>query len=174
MLRVVIDTSTLISYVLTAGEITSRIIAGWRAEELVVLSTPQTRQELRRVLESPRILRRTQSPLTRLADDMERFSLRIAGSLQLTGICRDPKDDIFLACAVEGQADYLISSDRDLLDLVRYQEVCILNPGEFLVAWQLARLPLEAIREQYSHSALATIQATLCLDVNTLSKLSSL
>lgn len=174
MLRVVIDTSTLISYVLTAGEITSRIIAGWRAEELVVLTTPQTRQELRRVLESPRILKRTYSPLNRLADDMERFSLRVPGSLQLTGICRDPKDDIFLACAVEGQADYIISSDNDLLDLRHYREICILNPGEFLAAWQLARLPLETIREQYSDSALAIIQATLCLDAKTLSKVSSL
>jgi predicted nucleic acid-binding protein len=29
----------------------------------------------------------------------------------------DPDDEIFLLCALDGQADYLVSEDRDLLDL---------------------------------------------------------
>lgn len=30
---------------------------------------------------------------------------------------RDPDDEVFLLCAMEGDADYLVSEDRDLLDL---------------------------------------------------------
>ena len=48
-------------------------------------------------------------------------------------ICRDPKDDKFLAAALAGQADYIISGDADLLVLVRFQGIPILTPAEFLV-----------------------------------------
>jgi len=46
MLRVVIDTSTLVSFALTAGDITRQIIGAWRAEEFTLLTTPATRDEL--------------------------------------------------------------------------------------------------------------------------------
>ena len=41
----------------------------------------------------------------------------VPGALQLPGVTRDPKDDPLVACAVEGGTDYLVSGDRDLLDL---------------------------------------------------------
>ena len=47
----------------------------------------------------------------------------------------DPRDDGVLACAVEGEAHYLVSSDPRLLDIGRYEEVCIVNPGQFLLAY---------------------------------------
>jgi predicted nucleic acid-binding protein len=50
--------------------------------------------------------------------------LQTAETIQLTGIPavnRDPKDDKVLATAVAGKADYLVSEDRDLLDMERYE-----------------------------------------------------
>jgi uncharacterized protein len=32
-------------------------------------------------------------------------------------ICRDPKDDFLLALAVKGKADFLLTSDKDLLEI---------------------------------------------------------
>ena len=29
--------------------------------------------------------------------------------------CRDPKNDKFLECAVDGKANYLVSADKDIL-----------------------------------------------------------
>ena len=46
--------------------------------------------------------------------------------------CRDPKDDQFLAAAVCGQADYIVSVDEDLLVIVSYRGIRILSPGAFL------------------------------------------
>jgi putative PIN family toxin of toxin-antitoxin system len=48
-------------------------------------------------------------------------------------ICRDPKDDKFLAAALAGQADCIISGNADLLVLVRFQGIPVLTPAEFLV-----------------------------------------
>lgn len=45
----------------------------------------------------------------------------------------DPADNIFLECAVDGNADYIISGDKHLLDLKTYSDIQILKPKEFLV-----------------------------------------
>ena len=49
-----------------------------------------------------------------------------------TGTSRDVDDDKFLALAVTGQADAIISGDRDLLDLVSHEGIPVLTPARFL------------------------------------------
>lgn len=53
-------------------------------------------------------------------------------------ITRDPKDDYLIAYAVVGQADYLVSGDKDLLELQTAVPVTILNSTQFR---QLLRQP---------------------------------
>lgn len=74
MLRVVLDTSSLVSYVLTQGDIMRRVIAHWRANRMVVLSSPQTRAELAAVLDRPQIRRRASSSLNELVQGVERYT----------------------------------------------------------------------------------------------------
>ena len=50
----------------------------------------------------------------------------------MKGVCRDPKDAIFIACAVEGEADYIVSWDKDLLDLGEYQGIKIVRAEAFV------------------------------------------
>jgi len=45
---------------------------------------------------------------------------------------RDPEDDKFLAAALEAQADYIVTGDKDLLDLKAYKNVRIATPARFL------------------------------------------
>ena len=47
-------------------------------------------------------------------------------------VSRDVKDDKFLATAVAGGADYLVSEDQDLLVLERYEGVRIIDTRTFL------------------------------------------
>ena len=47
-------------------------------------------------------------------------------------ICRDIDDNKFLECSVSGAADYLVSADKDLLDLVEYKGVKIISTQEFI------------------------------------------
>jgi uncharacterized protein len=46
----------------------------------------------------------------------------------LTGIVRDPNDDIIVACAVAANADFLVSRDKDLLTLSSYESINMLTP----------------------------------------------
>lgn len=46
--------------------------------------------------------------------------------------CRDPKDDKFLELAVNGEADFIVSGDDDLLVLDPFGGIPILTPDKFL------------------------------------------
>jgi len=50
------------------------------------------------------------------------------------GITRDPKDDAIVACAEEGEAEYIVSGDHDLLSLGEYRGIQTLTPRSFLEA----------------------------------------
>lgn len=46
---------------------------------------------------------------------------------------RDPADNQVLETAVTGKCDFLITGDKDLLSLAKYNQVQIVNPAKFLV-----------------------------------------
>lgn len=47
-------------------------------------------------------------------------------------ICRDPDDDHVLGTAIAGNADCIVTGDRDLLVLERFRVVEIVSPSEFM------------------------------------------
>lgn len=47
-------------------------------------------------------------------------------------VCRDPDDDVLLACALAAQADCIISGDQDLLTLKSFESISILNADQAL------------------------------------------
>ena len=47
-------------------------------------------------------------------------------------VCRDPKDNMILELAVSGQADCIVTGDKDLLTLNPFRRIQILTPTEFL------------------------------------------
>jgi len=44
----------------------------------------------------------------------------------------DPDDDKFLAVAIEGCANYIVSGDKHLLSLGKFENIKILNSRQFL------------------------------------------
>ena len=167
MLRVVVDTSSLVSYALTQGNLMRRVVAHWRAGTFTLLSSPATRAELAGVLARPAIRELAVAPLDDLVRGLERFSVHVPGDLFITGAYRDPKDDPFLACAVQGGAHYLVSSDRDLLDMRCYRDVAIVNPGQFLLALELYPMGVAAMTARFSRDVLEGIQASVPLEPET-------
>ena len=47
-------------------------------------------------------------------------------------VCRDPDDDKFISCAVDGKCIYIVSGDKDLLSLEHNDNVEILTVAQFL------------------------------------------
>ncbi|NCO65593.1 MAG: putative toxin-antitoxin system toxin component, PIN family [Candidatus Aquicultor secundus] len=63
---------------------------------------------------------------------LSKYSQRTPGELKIDVITEDPSDNMFLVCAVEGKADFIISGDNHLLDVGTYQGIQILTPCEFV------------------------------------------
>ena len=47
-------------------------------------------------------------------------------------VCRDPNDDKFINCAIDSKAYYIVSGDKDLLTLEKYDNIEIITVGQFL------------------------------------------
>jgi putative PIN family toxin of toxin-antitoxin system len=47
-------------------------------------------------------------------------------------VCRDPDDDKFFECAVEGRAQYIVSEDRDILDVGVYEGIKTITADELI------------------------------------------
>jgi putative PIN family toxin of toxin-antitoxin system len=54
-------------------------------------------------------------------------------SVQVTGIATHPEDDLVLATALSGNAQFLVTGDRQLLKLRDYKGIRIVDSAEFLV-----------------------------------------
>lgn len=62
------------------------------------------------------------------------FAEVIKPNISLSVITRDPDDNRVIECAVDGRCEYVVSRDRDLLDLERYDEIEIVDVERFLEA----------------------------------------
>lgn len=90
-------------------------------EILEVLARPEIRGKFRMLekLDLPKILE-----IIRQAETVELN--------RVPRVSRDTKDDPFLATAKAAQADYLVSADKDLLDLKEYEGIPIIDAEAFL------------------------------------------
>jgi len=47
-------------------------------------------------------------------------------------VSRDQKDDKILQCGLDGNVDYIVTGDKDLLVLKEYETIKIINPKDYL------------------------------------------
>lgn len=59
-------------------------------------------------------------------------ALLVSASPLPEGVCDDPDDDKFLACAVASESNIVVSGDRLLLNVSGHQKIEVFNPREFL------------------------------------------
>jgi len=69
----------------------------------------------------------TRIPLQELLSKFE--IIRVSSDIQAS---RDPDDNKFISCAVDGKCLYIVSGDDDLLSVGNYGDVEILTVAEFL------------------------------------------
>ncbi len=130
-MRYVFDTNVLISALLIAHSLPAQALRKAENTGIVLYSRPVL-EEIVEVLSRPRLVRYLDE------DTTPQFLARIYRSWEEVSIihtvkaCRDPKDDKFLELALNGEADVLITGDKDLLALHPYQGLPIVTPANFL------------------------------------------
>jgi uncharacterized protein len=134
VIRAVLDTNLIVSYLLTQGETMSRLIAHWEQGHFVHLVSPQMVAELSEVVNRPRLHQYMGTDPAVVLDLIEADAELTPGKLVLKDVYRDPKDDQFIACALEGEAAYLVTGDADLLEMESYQGVIMIRAYDFAVS----------------------------------------
>lgn len=131
MKRVVLDTNVTIAAFFWKGY--PRIIYDLiREKKLVMLLSSDMGKEFIRVVGYPKfgLTSKEIPPFVRNLRSNAEF-VEIKSKISL--ISDDPTDNIFLECAIDGDADYIISGDKHILDLGKYENIQIVNPKEFLL-----------------------------------------
>ena len=129
-LRGVFDSNVLVSAALLAG-VPRRAFDKLLDNGTVLVSFPV-------LLELADVLNRPKFDEYVTHDERMRFMvsfLKVAEMIEIDEtitVCRDPKDDKLLELAVCGNADFLITGDKDLLILNPFRGVEIITPREFL------------------------------------------
>ena len=134
-MRAVIDTNIWIRRLLGSNSISARAADKALDESDVFISEPV-------VDELVDVLSREKWDRYVSVDERQEFLdklLRAASPISVLSEiaeCRDPKDDKFLALALDAEADYLITDDKDLLVLHPWRGIEILSSADFLAKFE--------------------------------------
>lgn len=132
-IKVVIDTQLFLRATLNRLTLTGKIVFEM-SEKYDVIFSVETKNELISVLRRPK-LRAKFSQLTekRIQATLGVFESGILVQLpdEIPNVARDPKDNIFLACALVGLANYIVTEDQDLRVLHPYKGIAIIGIGDF-------------------------------------------
>ena len=135
VLRVVLDTNVFVSGLLSKTGLPAKILDAWRAGQYLLIASPPIVAEIKRVLQAPRIREKyfiTDGDIEQLIILLEKEALIVPGYTDVKdAIPDDPSDEMFLACAVDAAADFIVSGDRHLLEISEYKGISIITVNEF-------------------------------------------
>ena len=136
MIRAVLDTNTLVSAVINVPfSVSQEIYQNFINKHFELIISPSLVAEFEEVLHRDKVVKFHKRPieqLQKIIKELSNLSYPVTGNLELK-VVRDPKDDKILSAAVEGRVDYIVSRDKDLLDLKEYQGIKIITPEAFMV-----------------------------------------
>ena len=133
-MRAVLDANVIVSAFLVSSGPSARILDRVRRGQLTWVISGYILDEVTKILSLPRIQRKYKvdpDSVSVLVALLGERAVRIPGVERVEGQSRDAKDNPILACAVEGQATYLVTGDGDLLDLKSFAGIPILPPAAF-------------------------------------------
>jgi uncharacterized protein len=130
-LRVILDTGVLISRFLRPQSVPGEAVE-LAEKQATLLVSDETLAELLSVLRRPKFAKYVDPED---AINIVRALAAIAEIVHVTTVvtaCRDPDDDKFLALALTGNAQVIVTGDDDLLALHPFQGVAIVTPKQFV------------------------------------------
>lgn len=131
--RLVIDSNVWIAALISPGGTARQLVDAILDNDIGILMSESVFQELASRLDRPKFDRyREPESWDAFLGALIELALWHEDAGTAAGTSRDADDDKFLALAVAGQADAIISGDRDLLELVSHEGIPILTPVQFL------------------------------------------
>lgn len=132
-MRVVLDTNVLVSALIVKVGKPAQIMK--YVGHFESMTSEEILQETRTTLYRRRIRQRyliTAEDIESYIGALHAASSIVQPSITVHAVESDPDDDKFLALAQETRADYIVSGDPDLVELVEFAGILILTPARFL------------------------------------------
>jgi len=129
--KVVFDTNILVSALLFKGGLAG-LVDLWKRGRLIPVLSRETFQEFKAVLEYPKFSLTHQEIKVIIEEEVLPYFEVVEITDTVKGICRDADDDKFIACAVSAAADFIVSGDKDLLNMGQYKSVRIISASVLL------------------------------------------
>ena len=132
MTRIVFDTNVIVSAMLFSDSVPGRVFLEVLNNGTILMSRSLAR-ELSLVLgrdKFDRYVSREQRDGFLASLIRESELIEITESIH---VCRDPKDNLILELAADGNADFIVTGDADLLVLNSFRDVRILTPAELRI-----------------------------------------
>jgi len=131
-MRVILDTNLLISAVLIKNSPPDKALRKAQ-NSCTILCSNSIFNEYTEKLLLPRFNKYASLiKRTNMLNDIEREALFIESEVKISE-CRDPKDNKFLELAVAGDANCIVTGDKDLLVLNPFRGIKIISPSDFLI-----------------------------------------
>lgn len=133
-MKVVLDTNIFISAFLWQKQV-FKVLQFIKRRGVKICVSSEILKEYKRVLSYSHIqkqLHKIDKTPSQIIFELLEISEYYPKTPKINIILDDPSDNIFLACALSAQADFIISGDKHLLKLKSFQEIPILSPSQFL------------------------------------------
>ena len=134
-MRIVLDTNVWLSAVFWDGE-ANKIINKAINEKIKIIITKEILSEIVEVLNREakfqKFIKDKKTKIGNLIRTILSFSILIETKSKIELIKQDPDDNIILEAALDGKADYILSYDKHLLNMLEFRKIKILEPREFL------------------------------------------
>lgn len=144
-LRAVVDTNLFISGLFGKDTLSATLQDLWINRRFELAASIEILREVSRVLQYPRIKERFHPR----DEDTRRFFRLIFRKAIITKdlylvdrITDDPSDNMLLACAMEANADFIISRDPHLRNLKQFQGIKIIDVKEFVERVRKRKQPM--------------------------------
>jgi uncharacterized protein len=129
-MKVVLDTNVLVSGIFFTGP-PYRILKAWRDGEIKLAVSLEILAEYRQV--ALRLHQRHKGiDILPILDLLAIHSQLVMAAPLPEPVCADPKDDMFLACALAANTRTIISGDKHLLAVSGFAGIHILRPRAFV------------------------------------------
>lgn len=128
-MRVIIDTNVLVSAVFFDG-FPSNLLKLLEKKEIENIISNEVSIEYKRIAEGFAAKTGKFERLKIFNNILLQFE--VVESTTNLQICRDPNDNMFINCAIDGKCKYIVSGDKDLLVLENVENIEIVTVRDFL------------------------------------------
>ena len=128
-IRVVLDTNVIISAIFWRGS-PYRVMKKALQRDFILVISPDILEEVSERLKYKFNLPRDE--IETLTNILLSYSDIVEPTTKVNVVKADENDNKIIECAIDGEADFIVTGDHHLLELKSYKSIKIITPAEFL------------------------------------------